>query len=129
MNWKIWTLISLPILVLGFILLGIPNKIMEKTEANSVLVTKDAIPTDGAILGAVIAPKATVTICASNNSSTLKGTVSEKGEFFINGFDDGVYNVIISATKNGTLQISQIEDVMIRQGEVTALGTIDMTMY
>lgn len=129
MNWKIWTLISLPILILGFILLGIPNKNMEKTEVNSVLITKDAIPTDGAILGAVIAPEATVTICASNDSSALKGTVSEKGEFFINGFDDGVYNVIISATKNGTVQISQIEDVMIRKGEVTALGTIDMTMY
>ena len=95
-------------------------------DRDDVLFSTNEAPEDGAILGSVISPKGEVTICAVNGSSEIKGTVNEDGEFFINGFEPGVYSVTISSKIDDEIKQLTYEDVEVRIGEVTALGTTDL---
>jgi hypothetical protein len=92
---------------------------------NSSEALKD-VKTDGAILGSVIAPNAEITIKGIDGLEMVKGTTDEFGEFFINGFDEGTYDIIVEAKTEDNVEIHTFSDVEIRIGEVTALGTVDL---
>jgi hypothetical protein len=92
---------------------------------NSSEALKD-VKTDGAILGSVIAPNAEITIKGIDGLEMVKGTTDEFGEFFINGFDEGTYDIIVEAKAEDNVEIHTFSDVEIRIGEVTALGTVDL---
>lgn len=79
--------------------------------------------TDGAIMGSVIAPKSEVSIIASNSEEKITGTTNDVGEFFITGFSEGTYTVKIKTEENNNPE-QVFEDVTVKIGEVTALGTI-----
>ncbi len=79
---------------------------------------------DGAIMGSVIAPNAEIEIIASNSDKKITGTTNENGEFFITGFEKGIYTVTIT-TENST-EKEVFENVEVAIGEVTALGTVDL---
>jgi len=80
--------------------------------------------TDGAIMGSIIAPNAAITIKGINGNKTVKGTTNDKGEFFIKGFSEGIYKVIVEAEKDTKTESYTFDDVVIKIGEVTALGTV-----
>ena len=87
----------------------------------------EGIPTDGALMGSIIAPDADdIEIIATNGEETISGTTKENGEFFITGFEEGMYKVIVEATKDGQTesQVFQIVDIVI--GEATAIGTVTL---
>jgi Carboxypeptidase regulatory-like domain len=102
------------------------------TEENAILVTEEntsanfTAKTDGAIMGSVIAPNATVEIIASNSEERIEGTTDENGEFFINGFKEGTYTITITTENTEKKEIFQ--DVEVRIGEVTALGTVALAV-
>lgn len=79
--------------------------------------------TDGAIMGSVIAPNSEISIIASNSEEKITGTTNEVGEFFITGFSEGTYTVKIKTEENNNPE-QVFEDVTVKIGEVTALGTI-----
>ena len=84
-------------------------------------------PQDGAILGSVIAPNASILIKGINDRKgkvEVRGKTDENGEFFINGFDEGTYTITIEANKNKEITTYTFNDVEIAIGEVTALGTV-----
>lgn len=85
------------------------------------------IPTDGALMGSVIAPKAEeVSVIATNGEATITGTTKENGEFFITGFEEGMYKVIVEATINGQTESQVLQNVEIVTGEATAIGTVTL---
>ncbi|PVW15270.1 carboxypeptidase-like regulatory domain-containing protein [Marixanthomonas spongiae] len=92
----------------------------ETVHADTATETKK---TDGAIMGSVIAPNSEVSIVATNSEEKITGTTNEVGEFFITGFPEGTYTVKIKTEENETTQ-QTFEDVKVRIGEVTALGTV-----
>lgn len=85
-----------------------------------------SVKTDGAIMGSVIAPNSEIVIQASNSEEKIKGTTDENGEFFITGFEEGTYTVTISTST--TDEVETFQDVEVRIGEVTALGTVDLAV-
>lgn len=85
-----------------------------------------SVKTDGAIMGSVIAPNSDIVIQASNSEEKIKGTTDENGEFFITGFEEGTYTVTISTST--TDEVETFQDVEVRIGEVTALGTVDLAV-
>ena len=96
------------------------NNLQEPVTANLT------IKTDGAIMGSVIAPNAEIEIIASNSEEKIKGTTDENGEFFITGFEEGTYTVTI--TTSTTEEEEVFQDVEVKIGEVTALGTVDLAV-
>ena len=85
-----------------------------------------SVKTDGAIMGSVIAPNSDIVIQASNSEEKIKGTTDENGEFFITGLEEGTYTVTISTST--TDEVETFQDVEVRIGEVTALGTVDLAV-
>lgn len=81
---------------------------------------------DGAIMGSVIAPNAKIEIIASNSDEKITGSTDGNGEFFINGFEEGTYTVIIKTEDATKQEVFENVEVVIR--EVTALGTIDLAV-
>ena len=79
--------------------------------------------TDGAIMGSVIAPNSEISIIASNSEEKITGTTNDVGEFFITGFSEGTYTVKIKTEESNNPE-QVFEDVTVKIGEVTALGTI-----
>ena len=79
--------------------------------------------TDGAIMGSVIAPNSEISIIATNSEEKITGTTNEVGEFFITGFSEGTYTVKIKTEESNNPE-QVFEDVTVKIGEVTALGTI-----
>ena len=79
--------------------------------------------TDGAIMGSVIAPNSEISIIATNSEEKITGTTNDVGEFFITGFSEGTYTVKIKTEENNNPE-QVFEDVTVKIGEVTALGTI-----
>lgn len=99
---------------------------VSKLLAENTSENLEEVKTDGAILGSVIAPNAEITIKGIDGVEMVKGTTNEFGEFFINGFDEGTYDIIVEAKTEDDLEIHKFEEVEIRIGEVTALGTVDL---
>lgn len=79
--------------------------------------------TDGAIMGSVIAPNSEVLIVATNSEEKITGTTNDVGEFFIKGFPEGTYTVTIKTNESEQPE-QTFENVEVRIGEVTALGTV-----
>ena len=79
--------------------------------------------TDGAIMGSVIAPNSEISIIATNSEEKITGTTNDVGEFFITGFSEGTYTVKIKTEESNNPE-QVFEDVTVKIGEVTALGTI-----
>ncbi|QIE60022.1 carboxypeptidase regulatory-like domain-containing protein [Rasiella rasia] len=92
------------------------------TEPTANLTAK----TDGAIMGSVIAPNAEILIVATDSDKTFKGKTDDNGEFFITGLQEGTYEITIS--DEITDREETFEDVIIRIGEVTALGTVELAL-
>jgi hypothetical protein len=89
-------------------------------------VTDEAVKTDGAILGSVIIPENTsVCINVTNGEETVRVYPNSLGEFFMNGFEQDEYDIEVIATQGDVTESYTIEDVEVRIGEVTAVGTID----
>lgn len=99
---------------------------VSKLLAENTSENLEEVKTDGAILGSVIAPNAEITIKGIDGVEMVKGTTNEFGEFFINGFDEGTYDIIVEAKTEDDLEIHKFEEVEIQIGEVTALGTVDL---
>jgi len=101
----------------------------KNASATSTSETEQAKPetetkkTDGAIMGSVIAPNSEVSIVATNSEEKITGTTNDVGEFFINGFPEGTYTVTINTDESEEPE-QTFEDVEVRIGEVTALGTV-----
>ncbi|MFC7356071.1 carboxypeptidase-like regulatory domain-containing protein [Jejudonia soesokkakensis] len=102
------------------------NEISKMIAENTSEHFEEDIKTDGAILGSVIAPNADITIKGIDGIEMVKGTTNEFGEFFINGFEKGTYDIIVEAKSEGNLEIYKFDDVEIGIGEVTALGTVNL---
>ena len=122
--------ITLAVLALLFIGLNGFNKAEEKEGYDipdlKIEVSDETIKTDGAILGSVIVPVNTeVCINVHNDKTSVRVYPNEQGEFFMNGFDQDVYDIEVIATQNNKTETYIIEDIEIRIGEVTAVGTID----
>ncbi|QNJ97601.1 hypothetical protein ALE3EI_1028 [Constantimarinum furrinae] len=122
--------ITLAVLALLFIGLNGFNKAEEKEGYDipdlKIEVSDESIKTDGAILGSVIVPVNTeVCINVHNDKTSVRVYPNEQGEFFMNGFDQDVYDIEVIATQNNKTESYIIEDIEIRIGEVTAVGTID----
>ncbi|MCH2489781.1 MAG: hypothetical protein MK211_06490 [Flavobacteriales bacterium] len=103
---------------------------MNETEETEEVVTvnNNEAPTDGAILGSVIAPDADIIIQGSNGNDIITGETNELGEFFIKGFEEeGFYTITIQAIKDTKVASHTFKEVEIRMGEVTALGTVDLS--
>ncbi|MDX1462541.1 MAG: carboxypeptidase-like regulatory domain-containing protein [Marinirhabdus sp.] len=114
------------LLVIMAIVFACSNKAEEKENiiAENNETANFTAKADGALMGSVIAPNATIEITARNGEDKIVGTTDANGEFFITGFDAGTYTVTI-ATEN-TDEEETFQDVEIQIGEVTALGTIDL---
>ncbi|MAP55769.1 carboxypeptidase-like regulatory domain-containing protein [Altibacter sp.] len=98
----------------------------EEIKKERDIINEADAPTDGAILGSIIAPNAQVVIKGSNGEEKIIGMADSNGEFFINGFDAGIYDIIIKALSKDDVKTYTFEDVEIRTGEVTALGTVTL---
>ncbi len=94
-----------------------------KTEVANNDKETETQKTDGAIMGSVIAPNSEVSIVATNSEEKITGTTNDVGEFFITGFPAGNYTVKIK-TEDIKLTEQTFENVEVRIGEVTALGTV-----
>ena len=112
------------LLVIMVVVFACSNTAEEETTVIERPTANYTAKLDGALMGSVIAPNATVTIVATNGEDKIVGTTDENGEFFITGFDAGTYTVKI-ATEN-TDEDATFQDVEINIGEVTALGTVDI---
>ncbi|NND88326.1 MAG: carboxypeptidase regulatory-like domain-containing protein [Flavobacteriaceae bacterium] len=127
MIWKIGTYLLLIAMPLSLFTSESDFKNARTSAVNFVaenVEEEEALPNDGAILGSVIAPNAEVVIKASNGDIIRTGTTDENGEFFINGFEAGNYTICIQANDQERIATHTFEDVEIRIGEVTALGTV-----
>jgi|GEM_PF-3166989 len=105
------------------------NNVLNGKKKATANTTEQAKPesetqkTDGAIMGSVIAPNSEVAIVATNSEEKITGTTNDVGEFFITGFPAGKYTVKIKTEENETVE-QTFENVEVRIGEVTALGTV-----
>tara|TARA_R100000306_G_scaffold29587_1_gene32413 strand:- start:1759 stop:2175 length:417 start_codon:yes stop_codon:yes gene_type:complete len=103
------------------------NNSSNSNSANKTEVTNnketETTKKDGAIMGSVIAPNSEVSIVATNSEEKITGTTNEVGEFFITGFPEGNYTVKIKTEEN-KLPEQTFENVEVKIGEVTALGTV-----
>lgn len=97
-----------------------------RNEISSMISENENVKTDGAIMGSIIAPNAAITIKGINGNKTIKGNTNSNGEFFIKGFKEGTYEVIVEAEKENQIESYTFNDVVIKIGEVTALGTVTM---
>jgi len=125
MIWKLSIYLLLVALPAGVVTSVVDVK--ETREEIAAMITENEntdTKTDGAIMGSIIAPNAAITIKGTNGSKTVKGTTNDKGEFFIKGFSEGVYKVIVEAEKDNKIESYTFDDVVIKIGEVTALGTV-----
>ncbi|WP_339701115.1 hypothetical protein [uncultured Marixanthomonas sp.] len=102
------------------------NNTSNESSANKTEVANEeteTTKTDGAIMGSVIAPNSEVSIVATNSEEKITGTTNDVGEFFITGFPEGNYTVKIK-TEDSKLPEQTFENVKVKIGEVTALGTV-----
>ena len=112
------------LIVIMMVVFACSNTAEEKTNFEEPVTANLTVKTDGAIMGSVIAPNAEIEIIASNSEEKITGTTDENGEFFITGFEQGVYNVTIKA--ENTDKVETFQDVKVKICEVTALGTVDL---
>ena len=103
------------------------NNSSNSNSANKTEVTNnketETTKKDGAIMGSVIAPNSEVSIVATNSEEKITGTTNDVGEFFITGFSEGTYTVKIKTDEAETPE-QTFENVKVKIGEVTALGTV-----
>ncbi|MCW8980067.1 carboxypeptidase-like regulatory domain-containing protein [Altibacter sp.] len=125
----IFNLIALTFIVVAVNVFDFAKSEFLSEEDNSIEripANEEDTPTDGAILGSIIAPDAQVVIKGSNGEEKIIGMADSNGEFFINGFDAGIYDIIIKALSKDEIKTYTFKDVEIRTGEVTALGTVTL---
>jgi len=126
MIWKL-SIYALLIALPAGIFTSVVDVKEKREDFSKVIAAASEEKADGAILGSVIAPGATVEIQAENGKESITGGVNEAGEFFINGFSEGTYTVMIKALdKNNKVKTHTFDDVEIKIGEVTALGTVTL---
>ena len=97
--------------------------ITELETASAISATEET-PSDGAILGSIIADESLLTIKVHNKTSEFCKVMEASGDYFIKGFQDGIYTVEIVSTNLNDERSEIFKEVEIRQGEVTALGTV-----
>jgi len=124
MIWKL-SIYALLIALPAGIFTSVVDVKEKREDISKVIAAASEEKADGAILGSVIAPDATVEIQAENGKENIVGGTNEDGEFFINGFSEGIYTITIKASdKNNNVETHTFNDVVIKIGEVTALGTV-----
>ncbi len=114
------------LIVIMMVVFACNNAIEEKDTIEEPVTANLTAKTDGAIMGSVIAPNADIEVVASNSEEKITGTTDENGEFFITGFNEGIYTVTI--TTENTDKVETFQDVEVKIGEVTALGTVDLAV-
>ncbi len=114
------------LIVIMMVVFACSNTAKEKSNFEQPVTANLTVKTDGAIMGSVIAPNAEIKIIASNSEEKITGTTDENGEFFIKGFEEGIYTVTI--TTSTTDKVETFQDVEVKIGEVTALGTVDLAV-
>lgn len=80
----------------------------------------------GSISGSVLPLGIQVLVTATNGVDTISAYTNADGDFVLHGVPDGTYTVTIEPEVAAGLQIAVIEDVVVTNGNVTALGTIEL---
>lgn len=96
----------------------------ENIKTESVLTSSEKTPTDGAILGSIITNKSNIALSIYNEKSQISKPIEASGDYFLKGFEDGIYTIEIVSQDTPNIQFEKFEEVIIRTGEVTALGTV-----
>ncbi len=80
----------------------------------------------GAISGTVIPLGGLVMVTATNGIDEISSYTNLAGEFLLSGVPDGVYSVTFQADLGLGIPPLVVENVTVVQGEVTAMGEIDL---
>ena len=80
----------------------------------------------GAISGTIIPVGGLVMVTATNGPIEISSYTNLAGEFLLSGVPDGTYTVAFQADLGLGIPPLVVENVTVVQGEVTAMGEIDL---
>tara|TARA_R110002072_G_scaffold174802_17_gene330569 strand:+ start:27825 stop:28607 length:783 start_codon:yes stop_codon:yes gene_type:complete len=78
----------------------------------------------GSISGTVLPVGFQTLVTASNNEHTISAYTNAEGIFVLHGVPDGTYTVTIEPEVTSGFEIMVLEDVVVTNGEITALGSL-----
>lgn len=90
------------------------------------VIRASTVAESGSITGTVLPLEIQVLVTATNGVDTISAYTSAEGNFVLHGVPEGTYTVTIEPEVASGLEIMIIEDVIVTNGNVTALGTINL---
>ena len=90
------------------------------------VIRATTVAESGAISGTVIPPGILAMITADNGVTQISTYANPTGAFLLSGVPDGTYTITIEADIALGIPPVVIENVTVVQGEVTAIGEIDL---
>lgn len=82
----------------------------------------------GSISGTVLPIGFQALVTADNGSETISAYTNENGEFVLHGVPEGTYTVKVEPEITAGYEISTLVDIEVLQGQVTALGEIELEL-
>ncbi len=90
------------------------------------VIRVSTVSESGSITGLVLPLGFQSLVTASNATNTISAFTAADGQFVLHGVTDGTYTVTIEPEVTSGFNILVLENVVVVNGEVTALGTINL---
>lgn len=90
------------------------------------VIRATTVAESGAISGTILSFGILSLVTAENDTDRISTYANRDGEFLISGVPPGNYNITIELDVNLEMPPTEIENVIVVQGEVTSIGVIDL---
>lgn len=90
------------------------------------VIRANTVAESGSISGEVLPTGFQTLVTASNGTETISTYTDTEGQFVLNGVPEGTYTVTIEPEVASGFSVLVLEDIVVVNGEVNALGTINL---
>lgn len=90
------------------------------------VIRANTVAESGSITGQVLPVGFQTLVTASNGTETISAYTATDGQFVLNGVPEGSYTVTIEPEVASGFSVLVLEDVIVVNGEINALGTINL---
>ena len=110
---------------------NVHESIVEQGNGNYLLtpvIRASLVNETGSISGNLFPTGVTALVTASNDSETISAYTNAQGEFFLHGVPEGTYTLTIEPETSLGFETTTFLDVIVLQGQITALGEIELDL-
>ena len=90
------------------------------------VIRVNTVAESGSITGEVLPTGFQTLVTATNATETISAYTAANGQFALNGVPEGTYTVTIEPEVASGFNVLVLEDVVVVNGEITALNTINL---